>query len=258
MNAPGDPVPLLAGDQLVEVADPSVDVGAEMDVRVEDLEVFRQLVADQLLEALDERLRPREGRPPLPGVYGLGLGRSGRCGQLVAEDLRADMSARDPSGDSPRTGLAETWRERTGLGGLEPGDLAAQVLEIRLRVDLVRADRVLERLHRRELAAVPVEPRRAATRRAAPNSPASSCSSRSGMLLLDRPPDLHRERVPEGVGGEVAVRRPRPVDVLEHAARVVGDVDRPEAPSSARSTLRADPRARACRRRAPARARSGG
>ena len=57
---PGDPVPLLAGDQLVEVADPPVDVGAEMDVGVEDLEVLRKLVADQLLEALDERLRPQK------------------------------------------------------------------------------------------------------------------------------------------------------------------------------------------------------
>ena len=55
----GDPVPLLAGDQLVEVAEPPVDVGAEMDVRVEDLEVLRKLVADELLEALDECLRAR-------------------------------------------------------------------------------------------------------------------------------------------------------------------------------------------------------
>ena len=60
MNAPRDPVPLLAGDQLVEVADPSIDVGAEMDVGVEDLEVLRKLVADQLLEALDECLRAQK------------------------------------------------------------------------------------------------------------------------------------------------------------------------------------------------------
>jgi hypothetical protein len=31
-----------------------------MDVGVEDLEVFRKLVSDQLLEALDERLRARK------------------------------------------------------------------------------------------------------------------------------------------------------------------------------------------------------
>ena len=55
-----DPVPLLARDQLVEIADPPVDVGAEMDVRVEDLELLRKLLADQLLEALDERLRPQQ------------------------------------------------------------------------------------------------------------------------------------------------------------------------------------------------------
>ena len=59
-EGPGDPVPRLAGDQLVEVADPSVDVGAEMDVRVEDLEVVRKLVADQLLEALNEFLRAQK------------------------------------------------------------------------------------------------------------------------------------------------------------------------------------------------------
>ena len=105
MNAPGDPVALLAGDQLVEVADPSVDVGSEMDVGIEDLEVLRKLVADQLLEALDERLRAPKDVLHCPESTDWDFGRSGRCGQLAAEDLRADMSARDTSGDSPRTGL---------------------------------------------------------------------------------------------------------------------------------------------------------
>ena len=51
-----DPVPLLPRDQLVEVADHPVDVGAEMDVRVEDLGARGQLRAHDRLEALDERL----------------------------------------------------------------------------------------------------------------------------------------------------------------------------------------------------------
>ena len=51
-----------------------------------------------------------------------------------------------------------------------------------------------------------------------------------GQLLLDDAPDLDRERVPERVGREVAVRRARPVHVLEHAARVVGHLDAEELP----------------------------
>ena len=49
-----DSVQLLAGDQLVEVSDHPVDVGAEMDVRVEDLGAFGQLRARERREALDE------------------------------------------------------------------------------------------------------------------------------------------------------------------------------------------------------------
>ena len=56
----GESIALLARHQLVEVADPPVDVGAEMDMRVEDLQVLRKLCADELLEALDERLRAQK------------------------------------------------------------------------------------------------------------------------------------------------------------------------------------------------------
>ena len=53
----GDPVRTLDPEQLVEVAAHAVDVGAEMDVRVEDLGVLRQLCPHVVLEALDEALR---------------------------------------------------------------------------------------------------------------------------------------------------------------------------------------------------------
>ena len=46
-----------------------------------------------------------------------------------------------------------------------------------------------------------------------------------GNRALDVPPDLNRDRVPERVGREVAVRGARPVHVLEDAARVVGNLD---------------------------------
>ena len=55
-----DPVQLLSRDQLVEVADHPVDVGAEMDVRVEDLGILGQLRACERREALDQRLRPQK------------------------------------------------------------------------------------------------------------------------------------------------------------------------------------------------------
>jgi hypothetical protein len=51
-----DPVQLLSRDELVEVADHSIDVGAEMDVRVEDLGVRGQLRPRERREALDQRL----------------------------------------------------------------------------------------------------------------------------------------------------------------------------------------------------------
>ena len=53
----GDPVRPLDPEQLVEVPAHPVDVGAEMDVRVEELGVLRQLGAHDVLEALDEALR---------------------------------------------------------------------------------------------------------------------------------------------------------------------------------------------------------
>jgi hypothetical protein len=52
-----DPVRPLDPQQLVEIAAHAVDVGAEMDVRVEDLGPRRQLRAHELLEALDKALR---------------------------------------------------------------------------------------------------------------------------------------------------------------------------------------------------------
>ena len=65
-----DSVSLLARDQLVEVADHPVDVGAEMDVRVEDLGARGQLRAHDRLEALDERLRAQQDVLHLSlGVY---------------------------------------------------------------------------------------------------------------------------------------------------------------------------------------------
>ena len=52
-----DPVCALDPQQLVEIAAHAVDVGAEMDVRVEELHVRRQLRAHDVLEALDEGQR---------------------------------------------------------------------------------------------------------------------------------------------------------------------------------------------------------
>ena len=59
------PVALLDRDELVEVADHAVDVGAEVDVRVEDLGVLGQLGADDRMEALDERLCRPTSYPPV-------------------------------------------------------------------------------------------------------------------------------------------------------------------------------------------------
>ena len=54
MNERVIPCAPLDPQQLVEIAAHPVDVGAEMDVRVEELGVLRQLGAHEVLEALDE------------------------------------------------------------------------------------------------------------------------------------------------------------------------------------------------------------
>ena len=55
-----DPGALLDLQEAFEVAGHPVDVGTEMDVRVEDLDAVRQLRAHDRLEALEERLRAGE------------------------------------------------------------------------------------------------------------------------------------------------------------------------------------------------------
>ena len=60
----------LDPEQLVEVAAHAVDVRAEMDVRVEDLGVLRQLCPHVVLELLDEALRAPKDVLHGVGVYG--------------------------------------------------------------------------------------------------------------------------------------------------------------------------------------------
>ena len=44
-------------------------------------------------------------------------------------------------------------------------------------------------------------------------------------VLVHALPELTGDQVPERVGGEVADRAERPMDVLKHSERVVGDVE---------------------------------
>ena len=126
----------------------------------------------------------------------------------------------------------------------EAGDLRAQVGEVRLRVDLVAPIARSSVSQRRELAPVAVDP---APERLVQRAELSRLELRVqlGQLLLDDAPDLHREHVPEGVGGEVPVGGARPVHVLEDAARVVGHLDAEAGRASSRSRPPAGRRARA-------------
>ena len=81
---------------------------------------------------------------------------------------------------SGEDGPAHDRMVRARLRRRQPGDLGPEVLEVRLRVDRALADRPVERLQRRELPAVPVQPSREPAYRS-PNSPASICGSRSGI-----------------------------------------------------------------------------
>ena len=103
---------------------------------------------------------------------------------------RAAPSVRAPRSSRPAPATAE-GRLPSQLRSLcaQTLHLAAQVLEVRLRVDRVRADRPLERLHRHELPPVPVEPlaehlvERAELARL-------ELGVEVGQLLLDDAPDL--------------------------------------------------------------------
>src|SRR5215210_6825707 len=151
---------------------------------------------------------------------------SGSSARTTSSKVRT-RSCERLSTSSTRRSVRTRVRARIGCspsGGLQSSGLRSQVVEVRLRVDLRRADGAIERLARRELPPVPVEPlpqpvveRQELT--------GFELGVQVGQLPLERAPDLHREHVPERVRGEVAVRGARPVDVLEHSSCVVGDVD---------------------------------
>src|SRR3954469_17703805 len=94
---------------------------------------------------------------------------------------------------------------RGGRKAVDLADLRAQVAHVRLGVDLARPDRALERLRRRELAAVAVQ------------MLAQPLAQRAELALLKplvqvrdvgKNPcqELRRDQVPERVGREVAER----------------------------------------------------
>src|SRR5579884_922316 len=132
---------------------------------------------------------------------------------------------------------------RRGLPGnrqrqaVDLADLVAEVTHVGLGVDPRRAGRALERLRRRELAAVAVQvlaqplPQRS-------ELAALELALEPGEVGGDPLPELHRDQVAERVRREVAERAARPVHVLEHAPAVVGHLDPQVLPHAAVPLLR--------------------
>src|SRR5579875_1030430 len=106
------------------------------------------------------------------------------------------------------------------MEAVNSSDLLAEVTHVGLRVDRPGADDQLERLARRELAAVAVEvlskPVAERAELAALEVVVEARDVREHAL-----PDLGRDQVAERVGREVADRAAGPVGVLEDAAAVV-------------------------------------
>ena len=129
----GDPVRLLDPQQLVEVAAHAVDVEAEMDVRVEELGVRRQLRAHELVEALDEALRAakdvfheRESTDGGVGrVSGASVSGPGRAGAAAPPALPGGARLRTGRGDCARRRLVDDVDARAGRSTVERGSAAS-------------------------------------------------------------------------------------------------------------------------------------
>src|SRR6266404_4394464 len=124
------------------------------------------------------------------------------------------------------------WRSGARGDPVDRGELLAQVADVRRRVDLGRAADAIERLARRELAAVPMQvlAQPVAERR---ELALLEAVVEIGKVVDDTFPDLRRDQVPERVRREVANRAARPVDVLKHAFRVGRDGDPEVVPHAA-------------------------
>ena len=114
-----------------------------------------------------------------------------------------------------------------------------------------------QQLARRELAAVAVDvlAQPVAQRR---ELAAAELRLDLGQVGAGARPQLGGDQVPERVGREVAEQPGAPVHVLQHALRVVGDLDAEQPVHALVPRARAGRRPRACPRSAPARARSAG
>ena len=126
-----------------------LEVGVALQRRAEE-------VAADAAEAVDAHACLRHGRRTLarPRKNGRVNRRSRRLCDLGRVSETSQRRLRDSDNSSPgdRTGAAS----RDGQA-VDRADLRAQVAHVRLRVDRLRADRALERLGRRELAAVAVQ-----------------------------------------------------------------------------------------------------
>src|SRR5215211_6474474 len=172
--------------------------------------------------------RTRRARTRSPSSASAARAASSTSGQAGAgrRSFSRRRSARGPAADSAGDG--------------EPVDLAelrAQVAHVGLGVDLRRARDALERLERRELAAVTVQvvSQPLAQR---PELALLELVVQVGEVGDDALPDLRGDQVPEGVRREVADRAGRPVRVLQDAARVVRHLDLEVIPHAAVPLLR--------------------
>ncbi len=153
-----------------------------------------------------------------------------RSSRRVSTATRGRTSARsrflrDGAGDGRSTrrcveALERVLARSAAPTSRSPSSLAAQVGEIRLRVDRA-ADRPLDGLGGRRACVRARRSSRAATRAARRTRRARSAPQSVGIAALASLPDLNGEHGSEEVRREVAEAAARPVRVLEDAVRVV-------------------------------------